>query len=416
MDYQKSLPPPEFFRGNTMSSINDENIDEIEIILPLPNTFLENSAADHPTDTSTEQNGNTPPADDTNNDVDPHNNPPPPKTNPKFPSPPKNPPPAASEDTLDTETDWLANLETVVSEAYILVEDCNRAADQDESQYRDTVADLHEILQLTATELLKIDCTAPPTLFQKAVKVRVALIRHASKAAAEVKHRQLQQRVKELNIAKQEAALQTPSPSASSQPTPTELAAAAAEEEKRRQAEAQYAAELAAWQAKYDEAVIQYQKVCDTYAARRDTLAEIVFEGKGRFFDNKDILPEFVLVCIDKYNEAHRYDDAIPTDPTPTKETPTPLMQVQLPPVKTPSKSTPILLNKSVDSAMAESSRVKTVQIIPTGIPLRDTQPVSTDTHPQTSDPTKIVAIRKNRYFSTKRRTTRQKTTCRNRF
>lgn len=123
------------------------------------------------------------------------------------PLPPKLPPPPSSEDTFDEESDWLSNLETIVSEAYNLVADCNNAADQNEAQYLDTIADLNEILKLTTAELLKIDSSAPPSFFRKAVNIRVVIVRHASKASAEIKRRELQLRVKELNIAKREAAL-----------------------------------------------------------------------------------------------------------------------------------------------------------------------------------------------------------------
>ena len=52
--------------------------------------------------------------------------------------------------------------------------------------------------------------------------------------------------------------------------------------------------------------------------------------------------------------------------PAATAPVPPPLMQQKIPPVKTPSKSTQILLNKSIDSATAEISHLKTANAVPT--------------------------------------------------
>ena len=265
----------------------------------------------------------------------------------------------------------------MVSGAYDLVSECHKAGDQGELAYLDTIVDLHDLLVETADNLHKIDSTAPPLLFRRATNIRIALLRHKGRAAAEVKRRNTQQRLQELELAEKEAALR--SPSTSKKLTPAEQAAAAAAEEEQRRAEAQYAADLAEWQKRYDSAIYDYHAACDKYDECRDALACIVFEGKGRYFQQKEELPEFVLTVVDEYHEAHRYDDtdivippagataqqsapsAPPSTPAATAPVPPPLMQQKIPPVKTPSKSTHILLNQSVDSATAEITQIKTV-------------------------------------------------------
>lgn len=180
------------------------------------------------------------------------------------PPPPKLPPAPPAEDTFDEETDWLSNLETVVSEAYDLVADCSGAANQSETQYYDTVADLHEILKLTTTELLKINSSAPPGLFKKAANISIALVRRSSKAAPKIRRRGMQLRVKGPNVAQREVAL-NPSPApAPVRPTPAEQVAAAAEAEKKRKAEAQYAADLADWRERVNNAADKYRRATST--------------------------------------------------------------------------------------------------------------------------------------------------------
>lgn len=152
---------------------------------------------------------------------------------------------------------------------------------------------------MSADELMKINPSAPPLLYRKASNIHISLIRHKSKAAAELHRREIHNRIQQLELLQKEAALTAPSTSKT--PTPAEEAAAAAAAEKERREAAKYAADLAEWQKRYDDAVENYKAVCAEYDVRRDALATVIFEGKGQFFASKESLPEFVLACVDEY-------------------------------------------------------------------------------------------------------------------
>lgn len=213
-------------------------------------------------------------------------------------------------DEFDEESDYIANLEAIINETYNLVENCNKAADIDEDQYFDTIAELYDLLKMSADELMKINTNNPPShLYRKASNIRISLVRHKSKASAELHRREIQNRIQQLELSQKEAALANPP----KLPTPEEqaavAAAAAAAAEKEKAEEAQFTANLAEWRKKYDDALRHYKRACAEYDQRRDTLATIVLQGKGCFFADKKSRPDNVVACVEEYLAARRQQE-----------------------------------------------------------------------------------------------------------